>query len=360
MADRETNWRGLWTAGATFLKKLIIPLVVPGAPADGEIWWDTVGGRINGRVNGGTVIIPISTDIAASGLSQEQVEDLLGTLLGADTGDLDWTYTDNGAGAGTFSVVVKASAITAAKMTSSATARVFGRITAGAGAGEELTGANLKTIIGAIANADLATMAAGTVKANITGGVAVPTDVANAAFKTWLAIVPADVAFANAGRVLGRASGAGAGAGTELTGAQLLTIIGAIDATTLGGMSAAAIQAAAVATILNGAGPAYDTLLEIGALLTADDAADAGMLTAIGLRGRFVGVDIPAGASPQNVAHGLALANTGDFTYRIFVKVGGAPEDYEVTVVDGNTLAISDESGGAIPAGRRIFIVAGV
>src|SRR5687768_17171777 len=141
MADRSISWRPLWKAGATYVKGLIIPNAAGtiAGVQNNEIWIDTIAGRLNARIAGATVQIPISTDIQAAGMTQEQVEDLLGTLLGADTGDLDWTYTDNGAGAGSFSVSVKADAITYAKIQNvSATSRVLGRITAGAGDIEEL------------------------------------------------------------------------------------------------------------------------------------------------------------------------------------------------------------------------------
>lgn len=52
---------------------------------------------------------------------------------------------------------------------------------------------NFSVSAGGVTNTMLANMAANTVKANITGGAAAPTDVTLAALKTWLAIVPADV-----------------------------------------------------------------------------------------------------------------------------------------------------------------------
>ncbi len=76
---------------------------------------------------------------------QEAVEDVVGAILGADGSDIDWTYTD---GSGTLAGAVKSDAITYAKMQNvSATSRVLGRITSGAGDPEELTGANLGTIM---------------------------------------------------------------------------------------------------------------------------------------------------------------------------------------------------------------------
>lgn len=57
----------------------------------------------------------------------------------------------------------------------------------------EVSGGALREKDAGTTNAKLANMAANTVKANITGGSAAPTDVALASFKTWLAIVSTDI-----------------------------------------------------------------------------------------------------------------------------------------------------------------------
>lgn len=132
-----------------------------------------------------------------------------------------------------------------------------------------------------------------------------------------------------------------------------------IDADTLGGDSKATIIAAAVASVVGGASEAYNTLLELQALMEADDTQTTGMLASINARARYYAEDITSGAPTDTVTHGLALAVAGDFTYRIFVKATGVQEDYDVTPTNGNTVTITDESGGNIPAGRRIIIVAG-
>lgn len=362
MADRTMKWRPIWNAGAAFLKKLNIPTSAgdPAGVTDGEIWLDTGAGKLAARLAGNTILVPLASEIGTSGLSQEQIEDFMALMI-QDNADIDWTYTDNAAGAGALVGVIKPAAITYAKIQNvAATSRVLGRIAAGAGTIEELTGANLKTIIGVLANADLANMAQGTFKGRSAGsGTGAPVDMTAATAKTALAIVPADVTMAAEAKVLGRAVGAGAGVSQELTAAQLLAILGAIDATTLGGLTVAGLQAQIVNAISNGAGAAYDTLIEIQNFLQADDTADAALVTSVGLRSRFAGLAIPAGATPQNVAHGMALGNIGDFHYRTFVAATGVNEDYEVTPVDANTVAVSDESGTAIPAGRRIFMTFG-
>jgi hypothetical protein len=56
----------------------------------------------------------------------------------------------------------------------------------------------------------------------------------------------------------------------------------------------------------------------------------------------------------------MALTNIHDFTYRIFVSATGAEEEYEAVGATANTITVTDETGGNIPAGRRIFVTAGV
>lgn len=366
MADRPIGWRGLWKAGGTFLKKLVVPHSAgdPAGVTDYEIWIDDTSGKLAFRIGGATVLLPLPSELTAAGLNQEQAEDLVQAMFtGADmaAGDITWEYTDNAGAPGTIKGTIKNSSITYAKMQNvTATARVLGRISAGAGVIEELTGANLKTIIGALANADLATMTQGTIKGRAAGaGTGTPVDLTAAQVKALLGITPADIAMAATARVVGRAT-AGAGPAEELTGAQVLAMLGAIDAATLNGQTAAAIQTAVINAITNGAGAAYDTLVEIQALLEADDTADAIISAGLAIRARFFAGALTAGATPQNVVHNLGLANIHDFNYRIVVAASGAIEEYDVIGVDANTVSVSDESGTAIPAGRRIFITAGV
>lgn len=285
MADRRIGWRPAFQAGATFVRKLLIPSDAgdPSDVANGHLWLQTTAGKLAFRHGGATELVPLASEIAAAGLTQEQIEDLIALLI-VDNSDLDWTYDD---GTPSLVAVIKAAAIEYANIQ------------------------------------------------NVSAG----------------------------GLVLGRQSGAGAGPPTELTGANILTILGALDAATLGGDTKATIIADAVATVLGGAGPSYDTLQELKALLDASDAADdtaiATLTTAIGNRTRYYAGAIPNGATPQTVTHGLALANMNDFTHSIRVTATGVSEEYEVTPTDGNAVSVSDESGAAIPAGRRIFIVAG-
>jgi len=78
-------------------------------------------------------------------------------LTGTNSGDQTITLTGDvtGTGTGSFAATIANNAVTYAKMQDiSATSRILGRITAGAGDTEELTAANVKTIL-ALAQADI-------------------------------------------------------------------------------------------------------------------------------------------------------------------------------------------------------------
>ncbi len=71
-------------------------------------------------------------------------------LSGTNTGDQTITLTGDvtGSGTGSFAATIASAAVTYAKIQNiSATSRILGRITAGAGSTEELTAANVKTIL---------------------------------------------------------------------------------------------------------------------------------------------------------------------------------------------------------------------
>jgi len=88
-----------------------------------------------------------------------------GTSTGTNTGDQTITLTGDvtGSGTGSFAATIAAQAVGVAKMTVSATARFFGRVTAGAGVAEELTAAQMKTALSYLQAGDaLGTPASGT------------------------------------------------------------------------------------------------------------------------------------------------------------------------------------------------------
>lgn len=172
----------------------------------------------------------------------------------------------------------------------------------------------------------------------------------------------------NTGKLLGRTTAAAgdveeitptdtAAADMDLSAGALK--VNVLDSPLLGGDTKATVIAAAVAAVVGGAGAAYDTLVEIQALLEGDDADIASLLTAVGLRGRFYAEDLAGGAPTEDVDHGLALAQKGDFIGRVFVKATGVEEEYFLNPTTVNKIVVTDETGGNIPAGRRIFIVAG-
>lgn len=412
-----TNKFHTFGAGAKVLKRLGIPESA-GAPAGavaGDIWIDTNNGGALMWHNG-TAPVQVGT----STISDELIQDIIGPFL-VDTSDIDFTYDDTG---NTASAQVKAGSITWSKLQNMSTARILGRVTAGGGSVEELTAAQVKTLL-AIVTSDLSDFSEGVqdvIGALASGGAGLTmtyTDASN----TWVLDVNADNAtleinadtlrlkdggttnakLANMAQATfkGRAAGAGTGAPVDLTAAQAKTALaivaadvsdfvanartsisvsdtatldlnynsgtgvlsGAVlDSPTVGGLSAAALQTQIINAISGGAGAAYDTLIEIQNFLQADDTADAALVTAVGIRARFVDMAVPSGAPTADIAHNLALTNVGSFIAKVYVAATGVEEGYDVTPKTGalaNTVVITDETGANIPAGRRILIVAG-
>lgn len=271
-------------AGIAVLKSLLIPNST-GDPAGVQnywLWLDDATGKLSFRISGATQAVPLASELTGGGLTQEQIEDFIALLI-QDSSDLDWTYVD---GTPALTGIIKTDTVTYAKMQNvSATSRVLGRITAGSGDVEELTGTNIRTILGTL------------------------------------------------------------------------------DADTLGGLSAAALQTAVINAISNGAGAAYDTLVEIQALMQADDTLQSGLTTAVGLRARFADIAVPSGSTTADLVHGYTLTNIGAYSCRIYVAATGVEEGYEVAPKAGSTtttLLCTSEDGVNIPAGRRAFITVGI
>ena len=90
--------------------------------------------------------------IASGGYNDEAAQDAVGGIL-TDTATIDFTYDDD---TPEITADVKDNSVTYAKMQNiSATSRILGRITAGAGSTEELTAANVRTIINVEDGADV-------------------------------------------------------------------------------------------------------------------------------------------------------------------------------------------------------------
>ena len=114
----------LFPASSTANPSLRLPHgVAPTTPTDGDIWTTTTG--VFARLNGATV------DLAATGG---------GGVSDGDKGEI----TVSGGGA---SWTIDTGAVALAKLADVATARIFGRVTAGTGVPEALTGAQATTLL---------------------------------------------------------------------------------------------------------------------------------------------------------------------------------------------------------------------
>ncbi len=111
-------------------------------------WYDIPADAVD-SVNGETGAVVLDTDDIDEGAinlyyTDERAQDAVGGMV-ANTTTINLTYTD---GTPALSAVVNDGSITYAKMQDvSATSRILGRITAGSGDVEELTAANVKTLL---------------------------------------------------------------------------------------------------------------------------------------------------------------------------------------------------------------------
>lgn len=290
------------------------------AVADRDIWINTAAGKLAVRIAGATVLVPLASEIGGGGgFTQEQIEDFMAVMID-DNSILDWTYTDNGASPGTLAATIKPGVLTNTEFANMAQATIKGRA-AGAGTGPpvDLTAAQVKTLLAVVAAdiSDFVTVARTSISVTDTSTL--------------------DLSYA-----------AGAISGVVL------------DSPKLEGNSLAQVQAAVIAAISAGASAAYDTLLEIQALLEADDTADALISAGLAVRARFFAGAVPNGAATANIDHNLNLTNIHDFTARVFVSATGAEEEYAMVGSTADRVILTDETGSNIASGRRIFLTAGV
>jgi hypothetical protein len=304
-----------------FDAKLAIPTAAgtPASPSDRMIWVDTTAGKLAVRIAGSTVLVPLASELGGSGLTQEQIEDFMALMI-QDNSVLDWTYTDNAGAAGALVATIKPGVISNTEMANMAESTMKGRAAgAGTGVSQDLSVAQVKTILALVA-----------------------ADISNFNTAARAAITVTDTGTLNLTYAAGDISGA------------------VLDSPLLGGQTKAQIQSDIIAAISGGASAAYDTLVEIQALLQADDTADALIVTAMGIRARFFAAAVPNGAPTANIDHNFNLTNIHDFHARVFVSATGAEEEYEMVGSTANRVILTDETGANIAAGRRIFLTAGV
>lgn len=271
----------------------------PGAPVEGEAWYNETTHEFKYQTNAGTVVI-------GAGLSNEQVQDIVGAFF-TDSTDLDVTYDDAG---NIVSAIVKNDSITFAKMVNIAQNRLLGRVSGGAGDVEELTAAQVKAML-AITTADIAAFVAD-VRASIS-----MLDTATVNLTYAGGVISADV----------------------------------LDAPTVNGMTAAQIQAAVVAAIVDGAPGTLDTLNEIAAALGDNPAVINDLLAAVALRARSFEATV-GGTAQIDVAHGL---NTYDLIWNAWdVGVPRAERHPGAEKPDVNTLRLTFN---AAPGAASIRVV---
>lgn len=306
----DVRYTPTFKAGVAIEKQALIPRLAadPVAPTEAEVWYNTTDDVYRGYANG--VVVSFG-----AGLSTEAVQDIVGAFF-ADSTHLDVTYDDAG---NAISAVVKADSIT---------------------------------------NAELADMAQATFKMRAAGaGTGNPIDGTPAQAKTALAIVAADISdfVANARTSISVTDTATLDlsyAGGAISGAVL-------DSPKLEGNTLAQVQTAIVAAIVDGAPGTLDTLNEIAAALGDNPDVITDILTALSGRARVYAEDLTGGATTEDIEHGFTLTEQGDFVAKVFVKATGVEEVYKITGTDADTVQVIDETGGNIPAGRRIVILAG-
>lgn len=273
----------------------------PGAPVPGEAWYNETTHEFKYQTNTGTVVI-------GAGLSNEQVQDIVGAFF-ADSADLDVTYDDAG---NIVSAIVKNDSMTFAKMQNIATGRLLGRVSAGGGDIEELTAAQVKALL-AITSADIA---------------------------NFIADVRASISVLDTATV-----------NLTYAGGQITADV--LDAPSVNGMTAAQIQAAVVAAIVDGAPGTLDTLNEIAAALGDNPDVINQLLASVALRARqFEGTYGNGALTEIDVPHALA---TYDLTYAVWdVAAPRAERHPGAEKPDNNTLRLTFN---AAPANASIRVV---
>jgi hypothetical protein len=313
----------------------------PGAPVEGEAWYNTTTHEFKYQTNAATIVI-------GAGLSNEQVQDIVGAFF-ADSTHLDVTYDDAG---NIISAVIKPGSITLDLLSNINASRFLGRATgAGAGAPTELTSAQAKAIL-ALVSADLSDFTESV--QDVIGALLGDTADLDFTYDDTGAIEsavikPRGVTYAHmpavaTGRLLGRTT-AGAGDTEVLTAAQVKAIIGVVaadiadfvanartsisavdsatldlnynnatgvmsgnvlDSPTIAGQTIAQLTATITNAIVDAAPGTLDTLNELAAALGDDPNFAATINGLIALRARQFEITVGDGALTQiDVPHNL-------------------------------------------------------
>lgn len=323
--------------------------------------------------------------VGMNGYTDEEARDAIAAALTAGT---NITITPNDAGdtitiavsglgaLATLSTVGTAQitddAVTYAKLQDiTATQRVLGRGTAGAGNAEELTvgggiefdgtalrtsaftgdvtktaGGTATTIAdAAVTNAKMANMANATVKGRNTAGTGVPEDITMTQLRTLLALTAANISdFSTAAdaRV------------TAVVTAAFINALAGVDADTLGGSTKAQVVTEAIAGVVDSAPGTLDTLNELAAALGDDPNFATTITTALDLRTQKYAADIGDGAATTIAVN--HARNTRDVSVTVYDKTTWEEVLVDVVHTDVNNVHITFGAAPALNAYRVVVI----
>jgi NADH dehydrogenase/NADH:ubiquinone oxidoreductase subunit G len=372
--------------------KLPVLATDPTSPVDGYIWVNSTGGVIKTRVGGATLTLGTAGAISVSDTASLDLtltgQTISGVVLDSPTvgGATPAQLRDRTTHTGTQSADTLTDGTTnkaflateRTKLTGIATGATANSTDAVLLARANHTGTESADVLtdGTTNKAFLATERT-KLTGIATGATANSTDAVLLARANHTGTEPVTaLGLAASGRLVGRVT-AGAGGGEELTPAQVKTLLAIVstdisdfataavaainaasnvDADTLGGQTAAQIQTAVTAAIVNGAPGTLDTLGEIAAQLQSDESGATALTTVVATKGRVANYALTGGALTEVVTHNFG---TRALLAQVY-DTAGAPyedEDYIIQRTTTNTITVVSE-GQNIPTGRSVFIVA--